>query len=110
MTEAWQWCFVERDAPDIVKKRAVLRFNRIQSAAGVLSADDSENFERIVPNTNTAATRAMSFHYGMGMDPDPTSKDWVAEGLPGSIGPRFTEANQRLFYSHWRDLMNDEAR
>jgi hypothetical protein len=34
---------------------------------------------------------------------------WDTEGLPGLVGPRFSEANQRRFYSYWARLMGQEA-
>lgn len=108
-TEAWQWCLVERDAPRVVKARAAQRFSRIQAAAGVFAVDDSENFERMVENTVTPLNRGLTFHYGMSADEEgrwPGSEAWHTNGLPGSVGPRFTEMNQRSFYRHWHELMH----
>jgi dibenzofuran dioxygenase subunit alpha len=112
VTEAWQWCLVEREAPRVLKELIARRFTRVQAAAGVFAADDTENFERMIANTATPATAEMTFHYGMGARYDgrwPTSEGWHTQGLPGSVGPRFTEMNQRMFYRHWQQLMQTPA-
>jgi phenylpropionate dioxygenase-like ring-hydroxylating dioxygenase large terminal subunit len=112
VTEVWQWCLVERDAPQAIKELNVRRFTRIQAAAGVFAADDTENFERMIDNTNTDGTKNLTFHYGMAAAYDgrwPKSETWHTEGLPGSVGPRFTEMNQRMFYRHWQQLMQAPA-
>jgi phenylpropionate dioxygenase-like ring-hydroxylating dioxygenase large terminal subunit len=112
VTEVWQWCLVERDAPQAIKELNVRRFSRIQAAAGVFAADDTENFERMIDNTNTDGTKDLTFHYGMAAGHDgrwPKSETWNTEGLPGSVGPRFTEMNQRMFYRHWQQLMQAPA-
>lgn len=108
VTEVWQWCLVERDAPRAIKELIVKRFTRVQSAAGVFAADDTENFERMIDNTHTNHTRDLTFHYGMAAGYDgrwPNSETWNTQGLPGSVGPRFTEMNQRMFYRRWHQLM-----
>jgi hypothetical protein len=34
---------------------------------------------------------------------------WDTQGLPGLVGPRFTETNQRRFYGYWAQLMGLDA-
>src|SRR5262249_57456249 len=46
LTEAWYWLAVERDAPQEVKQRAILRSMRMgNSASGMFGQDDGANFE-----------------------------------------------------------------
>ena len=107
-TLAVEWCAVERDAPEIVKRRAVADFARGQSAAGFFGQDDTENFERVTENTRTPLATRLPFNYTMGLRHEtswPGSDAWETEGLPGLIGPRFSEINQRRFYAHWAKLM-----
>lgn len=107
-TLVYEWCAVERDAPETVKRRAVTDFSRGQSAAGFFGQDDTENFERVAENTRTPLAKRLPFNYAMGLGHEtswPDSETWLTEGLPGLIGPRFSEINQRRFYAHWAKLM-----
>jgi phenylpropionate dioxygenase-like ring-hydroxylating dioxygenase large terminal subunit len=107
-SEIWQWQLTERRAPPAVKRRVAQESSRRQSAAGLVGADDGENFERIAEAMAGVTTREYGFHYGMGVaqEPDwPGRERWHLTGVPGRIGPEFTEANQRLFYRHWAELM-----
>ena len=108
MSEIWQWQLVQRRAPDSVKRRVAAESSRRQSAAGLVGADDGENFERIAEAATAPTTRHHDFFYGMGIRQEPSwpgQERWLAKGLPGRVGPEFTEANQRLFYRHWAELM-----
>lgn len=107
--EIWQWAFVERDAPRLVKEIAARGFSRGQSAGGTVSQDDYENFVRVTENTMTPRTRGMTFHFGMKLGHEGRwvgQEDWDTAGLPGQVGPRFNEQNQRMFYGYWQHLMN----
>jgi nitrite reductase/ring-hydroxylating ferredoxin subunit len=109
--EMWQWAFVERNAPAALKKAAAIGASRQQAAAGVMGQDDYENFERVVEMTRTPLARGLTFHFGMKAGYDGRWKNqetWDTEGLPGLVGPRFSEANQRRFYSYWARLMGRE--
>ena len=108
MSEIWQWQLVERRAPDVVKRYVARESSRRQSAAGLVGADDGENFERIAEAAGGTTTRHLTFHYGMGVaqEPDWPERDtWHTGGMRGQVGPEFTEANQRHFYRHWAELM-----
>src|SRR5712692_2233494 len=107
-SEIWQWCFVERAAPRLVKQVAARDFSQHQSAAGFMGQDDYENFERVTECTVTPLQQELTFHYGMKLGYDGRFRDqetWDIGGLPGIVGPRFTEMNQRGFYRWWAQLM-----
>ncbi len=110
-TRVMQWCAVERDAPRVVKERAVADFSRGQAATGFFGQDDSENFERVTENTRTFIARQYPFHYAMGLGYDgnwPGQEEWDVRGLPGLIGPRFSEHIQRRFYAYWAQLVDGQ--
>ncbi len=108
MSEIWQWQLTERRAPAAVKRRVAQESSRRQSAAGLVGADDGENFERIAETAMGPSTARLDFSYAMGIaqEPDwPGQAGWHVKGMPGRMGPEFTEANQRLFYRHWAERM-----
>lgn len=107
-SEVWQWCLVERAAPEAIKQMAAHACSRGQAAAGLIGQDDCENFERIAEGTHTPFAQSLPFHYAMALGYDgewPGHEDWHIEGLPGLVGPRFWETAQRRFYAYWADLM-----
>lgn len=110
-SEVWQWWLVERAAPRAVKEVAARTAARSQAAAGLFGQDDYENFERIDENVRTPMARRLSFHYGMGLGYEgewPGRESWHVDGLPGLVGPRYWETNQRRFYAYWAKLMDVE--
>ena len=112
-SEIWQWCLVERAAPKAVRDLVRVGFTRQQAAAGFMGQDDYENFERVTENTLSPRARRMTFHYGMQLGHDGRSRgheDWDVQGLPGQVGPRFTESNQRGFYAFWARLMETDGK
>jgi phenylpropionate dioxygenase-like ring-hydroxylating dioxygenase large terminal subunit len=111
-TEVWQWYFVERDAPQVVRDFTWSRQGQEgQLASGLFAQDDTENWERVTESTRTRLARAKPFHLGMGMEVEgrwPGSADWDVAGMPGLIGPRFSEHTQRRFYNYWYALMSGD--
>jgi phenylpropionate dioxygenase-like ring-hydroxylating dioxygenase large terminal subunit len=107
-SEVWQWVLVERNMPSEVREHAVWSVAQTISAAGLIAPDDNENFERITENVQTpfAAKVPATFVMGLGEDPSLLERDFPGQGgLPGIVGPRFTEINQREFYRYWGELM-----
>ena len=39
----------------------------------------------------------------------PGQEEWETQGLPGLIGPRFSEHPQRRFYAYWAELMDAQG-
>lgn len=110
MSEVWHWFFVEGDAPEVVKESAWARLGQEgQLASGMFAQDDAENFERVTESTTSPMARRLPFHLGMGVGVEgnwPGQDQWDTRGLPGLIGPRFSEHNQRIFYRAWAESMN----
>lgn len=111
-TEVREWCAVEKAAPDVVKKAAVKGLMGGQSAAGLIAADDMENFSRISENVQTPFARKQAFDYSMGLgyegDKHPAMKGVDVDELPGLVSYNTTEINQREFLRHWGELMSSE--
>ncbi|MPZ14633.1 MAG: Rieske 2Fe-2S domain-containing protein [Chloroflexi bacterium] len=111
-SEIWQWTFIERAAPDIVKDLAARSASRGQAPAGLFGQDDCENFERITENTLTPMADKLTFHYAMSVGYDgewPGHEEWHTQGLPGLVGPQNWETSQRRYYAYWAQLMGMEA-
>ncbi|MBS3941014.1 MAG: aromatic ring-hydroxylating dioxygenase subunit alpha [Actinobacteria bacterium] len=116
-TEIVQWAAVDRDAPDVVKRRAVMVLKDRQAAAGMVAPDDHENFERIAANVRGTVSRTVPFDYSMAAGiaeqfPDPDDADyaarWAQRGL-GTLFPQVSEANQREFYRTWDSYLRGGA-
>lgn len=107
-SEVWQWTLVDTAAPEAVKRQIAATSGRGQAPAGTVAPDDCENFERAAAMTRTPFAQRLPFNYAMslGMDREwPGNEDWHTAGIPGLIGPRFWEGNQRRFYAYWAETM-----
>lgn len=117
MTEAWEWCAVEKDAPTVVKRAAMRYLASEQAAAGMIATDDTENFERSTDNMLAKGVDTKPFHYAMGLNHDVDERLYDhlrdrgidVDALPGLVEPFYTEINQREFYRYYRQLMEEEV-
>ncbi|KAA3622799.1 MAG: hypothetical protein DWQ08_12350 [Proteobacteria bacterium] len=100
--EAWQWCGVDRAAPDAVKEMIRVDFTRTQAAAGIAAQDDTENFEEVTEATLGVIGRTLDFNYQMGMKRDYKKN---MPDYPGDLSPYYSENNQMGFYRAWSRLM-----
>lgn len=112
-TEVWEWCAVNKAAPEIVKKAAVQGIIGGQSVAGMVGPDDAENFSRIADNVQTPVARKQAFDYSLGLgyegDRHPALKGLdVNEVFPGLLSYHTTEINQREFLRYWAELVKGE--
>ncbi len=103
MLEAWQWCAVDSEAPTAVKEIIRVDFARQQATAGIAGQDDTENFEQVTEATRGAVGQGLEFNYQMGLGHKSNFRS--PPGLPGEIGPYYTEQGQRNFYAYWAKLM-----
>jgi phenylpropionate dioxygenase-like ring-hydroxylating dioxygenase large terminal subunit len=113
-SEVWQWLAVPRTAPRQVREGALTQFRREgHFPSGMFEQDDGEIFERSTDGTRSPQARKLQYHYGMGLRQEgrwPGQEHWDVHGLPGLVGPRFSEHNQRGFFTYWDELMHDGAR
>ena len=100
--EVWQTTFFDSEAPQSVKDYARSQMSQENAAAGIFGQDDGENFERISEVLRGAVCGKQDLHYAMGLGHEDEVK---VEGLPGRLGPHYTEANHRNFYRYWLKLM-----
>ncbi|MGY6259128.1 aromatic ring-hydroxylating oxygenase subunit alpha [Paraburkholderia caledonica] len=111
MLEAWQWTAVEKDAPDVVKRFAASLLASDQAPAGMITIDDTENFDRMARNVGSSTIEERPFDYSMpGMDKQQFLEKFRQAGidvgaLPGSLEPLFTEEMARAYYGYYRELM-----
>jgi phenylpropionate dioxygenase-like ring-hydroxylating dioxygenase large terminal subunit len=116
LTECWQWCAVDKDAPKLIKQLQVSNLMKGQAAAGLIATDDSENFERSTDNLLGHESVLQPFNYTMavGHDHDHSFRGrLLSQGidvslLPGLVGPHVWEAQQRQFYRYWSQLVAAE--
>lgn len=113
-TEVWEWCAIERDAPDSVKKVALATIVGGQSTAGHVGPDDVENFSRISDNTATPYAKKQTFDYTMGEDHEGEKHPLLADVnvnsiFPGLLSYHTNEVSQRAFLRKWLSMMEGVA-
>ncbi len=101
-TEVWQWCAVNRGAPESVRRRQREVLMEQQSAAGIFAPDDHENFERLQGNLSSGEAKRWPFNYEMGKDRSALEN---GPNWPGRVMSSMTEENQREFYRYRAELM-----
>jgi hypothetical protein len=107
--EVRQAIFFPRQAPAVLRELAVDDLGRGgHFASGFFEQDDANNFDQVTQSTRSYVARQYPFYFGMGLRQEgnwPDRESWEIEGLPGLVGPRFSEHPQRCFYAYWSELM-----
>jgi len=108
-TEVWQWFAVDRELPAELRE-LLIQSNRSngQSASGLFAQDDAENFERVTEVSIGVQARRVPLHLQMTLEHEgnwPGHEEWRVNGLPGLVGPHFSEHAQRGMYSYWASLV-----
>jgi phenylpropionate dioxygenase-like ring-hydroxylating dioxygenase large terminal subunit len=100
LTEMRQWCFVEKSAPPEVKEYMATTLTVRQSATGLVTGDDIDNFQRMRDVLHTTHSKRIDFNYdlALGMDAEST-----VPGLPGHVYSGPAEGYHRAFYRYWQD-------
>jgi hypothetical protein len=104
--EAWQWCAVDRGAPQVVKDIVRVDFSRVQATSGIAAQDDTENFEQVTEATRGEIGSRLDFNYQMGVE---DASDGTIAGFPGRFGPYYSEQGQRNFYGAWATMMDRDG-
>ena len=99
------WTIVNKNMPDEIKQAINIGCMQTFNPAGVLEMDDGENWEGNTVVNKGVVTRKGKLHYGCGIN-----SRIEHEELPGIIhAGQFNDANQRLFYQRWADMMNAKS-
>jgi len=96
-TDVWQWAFVERSAPPEVKEVMAFNLMQGQAAAGMVAADDTDNFQRMRDVLHTAKAGKLDFNYDLGGK----EKESLIPELPGTVMEQMNERYHRSFYHYW---------
>ncbi len=112
LTETWAFYLIDPEAPTDAKRAIAKDHAKGQGPAGLIGLDDGENYERMVANYRSPMHRKVASRFDMllGHEGDyPGQEEWHKAGLPGHIGPRYSEYDQRQFYRYWAELMDVQA-
>jgi phenylpropionate dioxygenase-like ring-hydroxylating dioxygenase large terminal subunit len=101
-TEVWSYCLVPTDAPPDVRAAAHSSYQVTFGPGGLVEEEDGENWIAMTDGATTARTDDRPLHIGMGL-----GTEYTDEALPGSLGPLYSEHNQRGFYKNWRRWMDN---
>lgn len=101
VTEMWSWCYVPTDAGRLVEADVLVVYETMLGPAGLLEAEDGENWSAMTAGARSCRTDPRPFYIGMGLGEEHSHAD-----LPGSFGPLWSEHNQRAFYRAWRLWIN----
>jgi phenylpropionate dioxygenase-like ring-hydroxylating dioxygenase large terminal subunit len=109
-TETWLYVFVEKEAPEALKKFSALQMMRFHSFSGSVVPDDHENWERLDSAAGAPSSIAHQLNYTQGLAGDGRPPGFVArhyEELPGKIDYAISDAGPRAMYRYWARLMQE---
>jgi hypothetical protein len=105
-TEVWKWCFVPKNAPQVVKDVMRNYLLRYTGPAGMVEQDDFENWSSAQTGASSvvARRRPLNFQLRLGNHakwawPEP----WIGAGALVDEG--VSEHAQRVFYDRWAEMM-----
>ena len=101
-TEVWSWVFVDKAAPEHVKKAMRLAGVRGFSPSGTFEQDDMDNWQECTQTCRGVVSRRMQLNTQMGLGHerfDSALGGWASEF-------RMSESNHRRFYGRWAQLMD----
>ena len=104
-TEIWSWYFVDKEAPEEIKKASYLHVVRAVGPGGMIEMDDMDNWGLITKNARGYIARQypMNIEMGIGHEkPHPM--------LPGMVDveSKWTEMGIRNFHNRWAEMMAAE--
>ena len=109
LTEAWGWCFVDKNAPDAHK--AEIRVHELQrhGTSGTWEADDVDNWMQCSSSSAGYVARQYPQNLEMGLGDEIEDPKAIHPDIRGRLGKFQSEINQRGFYRRWAELMDDPA-
>ncbi len=107
LTEAWGWCFVDKDAP--AEHKAEMRVHQLQrhGTSGTWEADDVDNWVQCTNSSNGYVARQYMQNLEMGLGDEIADPRAIHPDFRGRLGKFQSEINQRSFYERWARLMDD---
>lgn len=102
LTEAWGWCFVDKQAPAEMKKIQRLHETHRHGTSGTWETDDIDNWVMSTKASRGHIARQFPANISMGVGHESTF-----DGLPGRTAGFQSEINQRAFYEHWGKMMDN---
>lgn len=100
-TEAWNYCFVDRKAPQEAKDAMRRHLTRTQGPSGLIEEDDMGNLIQCTAAARMPTGRKIPVNYLLGL-----GHEGINENYPGKISPSPSEANQRAMYRRWAEIMD----
>jgi phenylpropionate dioxygenase-like ring-hydroxylating dioxygenase large terminal subunit len=103
-TEVWSWGIVDRAAPMDIKEAMRVDYLRRFSMAGSFEQDDGENWNAATAASVGRVARNYPFNYALGIH-----HEVYREDVPGWLGPKINENQQRGFYRRWAELIQADG-
>lgn len=104
-TEIHAYTLVPKNMPEEIKDRFRRGSMRTFSPSGLLEMDDGENWEHSTAANAGWVTRHQRLCYAMA-----PAGEVERDDLPGTVtAGQLSDANQRLFYKRWAELMDAES-
>ena len=105
-TELWRVYFVDKDAPQEVKRYLRRYYLRYSGPAGMTEQDDMENWNYASAASSGTIARRFPYHYKAGL-----GAGGASALIPGVVteAPVTTEQNPRLLYKRWAEFMDSQA-
>ncbi len=100
-TEVWSYCLVPTAAPAEVRAELQGSYQATFGPGGLVEQEDGENWIAMTAGAMSARTDDRPLHIGMGV-----GAEYTDDRFPGSIGPLYSEHNQRGFYRNWKRWMD----
>jgi hypothetical protein len=102
-TEMWRTYFVDKQAPEEVKRFLREYYMRYSGPAGMTEQDDMENWNYAHAASRGTISRRRPYHYKAGLGAGGTHAV-----IPGVVTeqPITSEQNPRFFYKRWADYMD----
>ncbi len=103
-TEVWSWCFLDKHAPEEIKREMHFFHQRRFGPAGSFEQDDGENWNMTTASSMGCVSRRHDFNYQLGL-----GHERLHEELPGMLADGPSEHSARRMYKRWLQLMTADS-